>query len=133
VLPCLSPASLPGELLHVQHVHVVGRNHGHLDGPVIRPILDQLTTIIERRGKPGMIVSDNGITSHAIFAWEQLIALITPATPESAKVVLALTYPQQRPVAGSVHPAAGYFTNNVVSVSATAPLRTSEAAIRSRR
>ena len=31
----------------------------------------ELTTIIERRGKPGMIVSDNGteLTSHAIFAW----------------------------------------------------------------
>jgi putative transposase len=31
----------------------------------------ELTTIIERRGRPGMIVSDNGteLTSHAIFAW----------------------------------------------------------------
>lgn len=31
----------------------------------------ELTTILERRGKPGMIVSDNGteFTSHAIFAW----------------------------------------------------------------
>ena len=31
----------------------------------------QLTAIIERRGKPGMIVSDNGteLTSNAIFAW----------------------------------------------------------------
>ena len=31
----------------------------------------ELTTIIERRGKPGMIVSDNGteLTSNAIFAW----------------------------------------------------------------
>jgi putative transposase len=31
----------------------------------------ELTAIIERRGKPGMIVSDNGteLTSHAIFAW----------------------------------------------------------------
>ena len=30
-----------------------------------------LTAIIERRGKPGMIVSDNGteLTSHTIFAW----------------------------------------------------------------
>jgi transposase InsO family protein len=31
----------------------------------------ELTAIIEHRGKPGMIVSDNGteLTSHAIFAW----------------------------------------------------------------
>ena len=31
----------------------------------------ELTAIIERRGKPGMIVSDNGteLTSNAIFAW----------------------------------------------------------------
>lgn len=31
----------------------------------------ELTTILERRGKPGIIVSDNGteFTSHAIFAW----------------------------------------------------------------
>lgn len=31
----------------------------------------ELTAIIARRGKPGMIVSDNGteLTSHAIFAW----------------------------------------------------------------
>jgi transposase InsO family protein len=31
----------------------------------------ELTTILERRGKPAMIVSDNGteFTSHAIFAW----------------------------------------------------------------
>jgi transposase InsO family protein len=31
----------------------------------------ELTTIIERRGKPGMVVSDNGteLTSHAIFTW----------------------------------------------------------------
>ena len=31
----------------------------------------ELTTIIESRGKPGMIVSDNGteLTSHAIFTW----------------------------------------------------------------
>lgn len=31
----------------------------------------ELTAILERRGKPGMIVSDNGteLTSHAIFAW----------------------------------------------------------------
>ena len=31
----------------------------------------ELTDLIARRGKPGMIVSDNGpeFTSHAIFAW----------------------------------------------------------------
>jgi putative transposase len=31
----------------------------------------ELTSLIERRGKPGMIVSDNGteLTSHAIFTW----------------------------------------------------------------
>jgi len=31
----------------------------------------ELTAVIERRGRPGMIVSDNGteLTSHAIFAW----------------------------------------------------------------
>lgn len=33
----------------------------------------ELTAIIERRGRPGMIVSDNGteLTSHAIFAWSR--------------------------------------------------------------
>lgn len=33
----------------------------------------ELTTLIEQRGKPGMIVSDNGteFTSHAIFAWSK--------------------------------------------------------------
>jgi transposase InsO family protein len=31
----------------------------------------ELTALIERRGRPGLIVSDNGteLTSHAIFAW----------------------------------------------------------------
>jgi len=34
-------------------------------------IARELTDLIARRGKPGMIVSDNGteFTSHAIFAW----------------------------------------------------------------
>jgi transposase InsO family protein len=34
-------------------------------------VVRELTTIIERRGRPGMIVSDNGteLTSHAVFAW----------------------------------------------------------------
>jgi transposase InsO family protein len=34
-------------------------------------VASELTTLIERRGRPGMIVSDNGteLTSHAIFAW----------------------------------------------------------------
>lgn len=34
-------------------------------------VVRELTAIFERRGKPGMIVSDNGteFTSHAIFAW----------------------------------------------------------------
>ena len=47
----------------------------------------ELTTILERRGKPGMIVSDNGteFTSHAIFAWckEHMIDwhYITPGKP----------------------------------------------------
>jgi len=33
----------------------------------------ELTTLIERRGKPGMIVSDNGteLTSNAILAWSK--------------------------------------------------------------
>ena len=36
-----------------------------------RRVARELTAIIERRGKPGMIVSDNGteLTSNAIFAW----------------------------------------------------------------
>ena len=36
-----------------------------------RRVARELDAIIERRGKPGMIVSDNGteLTSHAIFAW----------------------------------------------------------------
>ncbi|GAA3099304.1 hypothetical protein GCM10010520_50940 [Rhizobium viscosum] len=35
--------------------------------------IDKLTTLIERRGKPGMIVSDNGteLTSNAILAWSK--------------------------------------------------------------
>ena len=46
-----------------------GLHPGHLDlGPAVAR---ELTAIIDRRGKPGMIVSDNGteLTSHAIFAW----------------------------------------------------------------
>jgi transposase InsO family protein len=37
----------------------------------------ELTAIIVRRGKPGMIVSDNGteLTSHAIFAWTKDLAI----------------------------------------------------------
>ena len=36
-----------------------------------RRIAHELTTLIERRGKPGMIVSDNGteLTSNAILRW----------------------------------------------------------------
>jgi transposase InsO family protein len=36
-----------------------------------RRVARELTSLIERRGRPGMIVSDNGteFTSHAIFAW----------------------------------------------------------------
>ena len=47
----------------------------------------ELTAIIERRGKPGMIVSDNGteLTSHAIFAWARDHQIdwhyITPGKP----------------------------------------------------
>ena len=47
----------------------------------------ELTAIIERRGKPGMIVSDNGteLTSHAIFAWARDHKIdwhyITPGKP----------------------------------------------------
>jgi putative transposase len=46
----------------------------------------ELTDLIARRGKPGMIVSDNGteFTSHAIFAWAK----------EHARLALHLTcYP----------------------------------------
>lgn len=47
----------------------------------------ELTAIIEHRGKPGMIVSDNGteLTSHAIFAWSRDHKIewhyITPGRP----------------------------------------------------
>lgn len=47
----------------------------------------ELTAIIEHRGKPGMIVSDNGteLTSHAIFAWARDHKIewhyITPGRP----------------------------------------------------
>lgn len=47
----------------------------------------ELTTLIEQRGKPGMIVSDNGteFTSHAIFAWSKDYAVdwhyIAPGKP----------------------------------------------------
>ncbi|RKD52374.1 integrase-like protein [Rhizobium sp. WW_1] len=38
-----------------------------------RRVTRELTTLIERRGKPGMIVSDNGteLTSNAILAWSK--------------------------------------------------------------
>ena len=38
-----------------------------------RRVARELTILIERRGKPGMIVSDNGtqFTSNAMFAWAQ--------------------------------------------------------------
>jgi transposase InsO family protein len=38
---------------------------------VRRRVARELTTLIERRGKPGMIVSDNGteLTSNAILRW----------------------------------------------------------------
>lgn len=38
-----------------------------------RRVARELTTPIERRGKPGMIVSDNGteLTSKAILAWSK--------------------------------------------------------------
>ena len=38
-----------------------------------RRVARELTVLIERRGKPGMIASDNGteFTSNAIFAWAQ--------------------------------------------------------------
>ena len=38
-----------------------------------RRVARELTVLIERRGKPGMIVSDNGteFTSNAMFAWAQ--------------------------------------------------------------
>ena len=47
----------------------------------------ELTTLIAQRGKPGMIVSDNGteLTSHAIFAWTKDHGVdwhyITPGRP----------------------------------------------------
>lgn len=47
----------------------------------------ELTALIEQRGKPGMIVSDNGteFTSHAIFAWSKDHAIdwhyIAPGKP----------------------------------------------------
>jgi putative transposase len=38
-----------------------------------RRVARELTVLIERRGKPGMIVSDNEteFTSNAMFAWAQ--------------------------------------------------------------
>jgi len=47
----------------------------------------ELTAIIERRGKPGMTVSDNGteLTSHSIFAWARYFQIdwhyISPGRP----------------------------------------------------
>lgn len=42
-----------------------------------RRVARELTTLIEGRGKPGMIVSDNGteLTSNAILAWSNRMAL----------------------------------------------------------
>ncbi|AVA25746.1 IS3 family insertion sequence transposase domain-containing protein (plasmid) [Rhizobium sp. NXC24] len=38
-----------------------------------RRVARELTTLIERRGKPAMIISDNGteLTSNAILAWSK--------------------------------------------------------------
>jgi transposase InsO family protein len=38
-----------------------------------RRVARELTTLIERRGKPGLIVSDNGaeFTSNAMLSWAQ--------------------------------------------------------------
>ena len=38
---------------------------------IVKRVARELTTLIERRGKPGMIVSDHGteLTSNAILAW----------------------------------------------------------------
>src|SRR5471030_1547116 len=43
-----------------------------------RRVARELTGLIERRGKPGMIVSDNGteFTSNAMFAWTQDNAIV---------------------------------------------------------
>ncbi len=40
---------------------------------LLRRVARELTTLIERRGKPGMIVSDNGteLASNAILAWSK--------------------------------------------------------------
>jgi putative transposase len=52
-----------------------------------RRVARELTTLIARRGKPGMVVSDNGteLTSNAIFAWARDHAVewhyITPGKP----------------------------------------------------
>ena len=52
-----------------------------------RRVARELTVLIERRGKPGMIVSDNGteFTSNAMFAWAQdnrvVWHFIAPGTP----------------------------------------------------
>jgi transposase InsO family protein len=50
-------------------------------------VAGELTTLIERRGKPGMVVSDNGteLPSHAIFTWTRDHRIdwhsITPGKP----------------------------------------------------
>ena len=50
-----------------------------------RRVARELAALVQRRGKPGMIVSDNGteFTSNAMFAWAPLI-LVTPELVSSA-------------------------------------------------
>ncbi|MBB3571255.1 transposase InsO family protein [Rhizobium sp. BK491] len=65
-------ASWCGLVSHGPGCSSKNRNHIGSDTSISgRRVARELTTLIERRGKPGMIVSDNGteFTSNAILAW----------------------------------------------------------------
>ena len=50
------------------YIYIIARKDGR-SKRIFRPRLRELTALIERRGKPGMIVSDNGteLTSNAVL------------------------------------------------------------------
>ena len=63
-----------------------------------RRVARELTPLIERRGKPRMIVSDNGteLTSNAILTWQQEHAIewhyIAPGKPMQNGYIESVSY-----------------------------------------
>jgi transposase InsO family protein len=72
-----------------------------------RRVTRELTALIERRGKPGMIVSDNGteFTSNAMFAWAQDNRLVWHfIAPGSARAVSMASFSRKSLLPGSPDP-----------------------------